>query len=361
MEPLEAYSPDYVTARQRFRTAATAAGARLEALSLPLQAADGTPLTIDVALLGSPTPRRAVVVSSGTHGVEGFFGAAVQLGILAREDLLRLPDDCALVLIHAVNPFGFDRVRRVNEDNVDLNRSFLTPAEAYTGSPEGYRELEALLNPASPPEVLDLFLPRMASTLATKGLSALKSAIAQGQYDYPRGLFFGGSRPNTTVQLLGEALPRWLGGAERVVHLDLHTGRGRWGDYVLAVPDAVDSPAFRLQQRLFGDDRVEGFDPRGVLYEIRGSLGAWCAQLIPGTAYHCLLAEFGSHWIIEVLLAMRYENRAWHYTEPDDPRRVQARDRLREVFCPADVHWRRATLAQALTLVAQARQHLTQD
>lgn len=362
MDALKAYSPDYVTSRRRFREAAEAVGARLEALSLPspLRATDGSPLTIDAAILGSAQPRRAVVVSSGTHGVEGFFGAAVQLALLAREDLLRLPPDGALILLHAINPFGFDRVRRVNEDNIDLNRNFLLEGQPYTGAPEGYRSLEGLLNPASPPAPLDLFLPRMLATLAREGLSALKSAIAQGQYDYPRGIFFGGARESASKALLAEALPRWLAGAERVVHLDLHTGSGRWGTHVLAVPDAVDSPRFRFQQQLFGEDRVEGFDPNGVLYEIRGSLGAWCAQVLPSpTEYHCLLTEFGTHWVVEVILALRQENRAWHYTDPDDPRRDLARARLREVFCPADAHWRRSQVADALTLVAQARHHLS--
>jgi hypothetical protein len=31
----------------------------------------------------------------------------------------------ALLLIYAVNPYGFSHLRRVNEDNIDLNRNFL--------------------------------------------------------------------------------------------------------------------------------------------------------------------------------------------------------------------------------------------
>jgi hypothetical protein len=34
-----------------------------------------------------------------------------------------------IVFVHALNPFGFKHHRRVNEDNVDLNRNFLTAEE----------------------------------------------------------------------------------------------------------------------------------------------------------------------------------------------------------------------------------------
>ena len=55
------------------------------------------------------------------------------------------------VLLHALNPYGFAWLRRVNEHNVDLNRNFLLPGEAYRGSPAGYAALDPLLNPKSPP------------------------------------------------------------------------------------------------------------------------------------------------------------------------------------------------------------------
>jgi hypothetical protein len=39
-----------------------------------------------------------------------------------RNDLLADPDRPTIVFVHAVNPFGFANNRRVNEDNVDVNR-----------------------------------------------------------------------------------------------------------------------------------------------------------------------------------------------------------------------------------------------
>lgn len=125
------FSPDYRLARQRFRDAARAAGFALEEHPIEQEGPRGEVLTIDVARKGPPRPRSVLAVSSGTHGVEGFFGSAVQLAWL--ESGAALPAEDAALLIHAVNPFGFAWVRRVNEDNVDLNRNFLCAGQTYEG------------------------------------------------------------------------------------------------------------------------------------------------------------------------------------------------------------------------------------
>lgn len=66
--------------------------------------------------------------SSGVHGVEGYAGSAVQNKIL--DFFLETPnmikDDVAIVIIHVVNPYGMSWWRRWNENNVDLNRNFLS-------------------------------------------------------------------------------------------------------------------------------------------------------------------------------------------------------------------------------------------
>jgi predicted deacylase len=39
-----------------------------------------------------------------------------------------------MILIHALNPYGFAWLRRVNEDNVDLNRNFRNFSEPLASS-----------------------------------------------------------------------------------------------------------------------------------------------------------------------------------------------------------------------------------
>ena len=85
-----------------------------------------------------------IVHSSGTHGVEGYLGAAVQIRFLhelylRNEKQQRLANNPRaaspsasnnkvrkILLIHAVNPHGMRHHRRTNENNVDLNRNVLS-------------------------------------------------------------------------------------------------------------------------------------------------------------------------------------------------------------------------------------------
>ena len=350
-------SDSYFEAREIFRTRAESAGWRLEAHPLKAAGPGGETLTIDIAVKGSVQPRRAVVVSSGTHGVEGFFGSGVQRAFLERPEVVDgLEEDAAMLLVHAVNPYGFAWVRRVNEDNVDLNRNFLLDGDHYEGCPDGYHRMDPLLNTPTPPGGFEAFLPRAIWNIVRHGMPALKSAVATGQYAYPKGLFYGGSQASQSQQILSEALPRLLPNTERVIHIDFHTGLGKWGTYTLGVSDPVGSPKVRRLQEAFGEPAVEALDPSGTLYVIRGVLGDWCQELLPDTQYDCVLAEFGTVHILKVIAALRAENRAHHYGEPGTSSTQAAKQALRDAFAPHSESWEREVVAKGLRLIEQAIQ-----
>ncbi|MCA9535463.1 MAG: DUF2817 domain-containing protein [Myxococcales bacterium] len=350
------FSSDYLASRTRFRAAAEAAGFALQAYGIGHKGPRGEDLTLDVAVRGAANPERVVIVSSGTHGIEGFFGAAVQTAALEGElgAGWEPPADTRVVFIHAINPYGFAHIRRVNEDNIDLNRNFVKSSGKYAGAPEDYARLDDLLNPQSAPTALDPFLAKAGVQLAKHGFNALKNAIAQGQYEFPRGLFFGGKGPSKSLTLLAELLPPLVGSAKRVVHLDFHTGMGKWGTYVLAVDFPNDSERVRRLRREFGHEAVQGLDPSGVLYEINGSLGGWLQDQFPEVEYDCMLAEYGTHNVIEVLSAMREENRAHHHCAPGSAAHQKAKQRFKEAFFPESRAWQTSAVRDSLKIVRQA-------
>src|SRR6185503_20983669 len=111
----EYFSPDYLTARERFRSSATRARASLASYELPgRRGQQEEPLTIDVARLGAERADCALVIISGTHGVEGFCGSGCQVGFFTDRLYEALPHDTRSVLVHALNPFGFSWLRRAN-------------------------------------------------------------------------------------------------------------------------------------------------------------------------------------------------------------------------------------------------------
>jgi hypothetical protein len=350
-----AYSPDYATARRRFRSAATRLGWELEAHRIEAPETIGEDLTIDVAISPGMSGGPAVVVSSGLHGVEGFFGSAVQLGLLeGAADSSILSARTRYVFLHALNPYGFANVRRQNEENVDPNRNFLVAGEAYSGSPPGYADVNGLLNPERPPSRWEPFTLKAFLTVARRGFASLKQTIAQGQFDYPKGLFYGGSHPCRTNRILKKHFGRWLEDSHEVIHLDFHTGLGASGTYKLL----IDYPLTERQQtRLrgwFGPDSYELADPKKISYTVRGGFDRWCLEQNPGRDYLYTCAEFGTYSPIDVLGGLRAENQSYHWGRPTDPSTLRAKERLKELFCPASASWREAVLAKGFRLVDQA-------
>ena len=353
--PAQFFSPDYKTARARFRELVTDCGGSLEAHEIGQNGPDDTPLTIDVGRFGGAEAKSFLVISSGTHGVEGFFGSAVQLAFLTERIREHLKNkDLGVVLVHAVNPYGFAHIRRVNENNVDLNRNFLAPERPYSGADPGYRKFDPLLNPQTPPGGIEFYLLRTVFNIARYGMPKLKSSLVSGQYEFEKGLFYGGKKPSRSYEIMKENLPRWLDGAQKAMHVDLHTGLGPWGTYVLGACEPADDSEISWLREYFDADRVQGLDPNGVLYEIHGEFGAWCKQTMSDMEYHAVLAEFGTFSPLKVLGALRADKRSHHWAAPADPCVAKAKAQIKEAFAPDSQRWQTICVEKGLQIAQQA-------
>ena len=108
----DSFSHDYPEARAKFLEAAAAAGGVLDAVAHPMRGPDGGELATDIAWFGPHDAERVLVMLSGTHGVEGFCGSGAQVHWLRRGEAKRLPSGVAVMMLHAVNPYGFAWSRR---------------------------------------------------------------------------------------------------------------------------------------------------------------------------------------------------------------------------------------------------------
>ena len=81
----------------------------------PEEGPGGDLLTVDVARLGPAGATSLLVISTGLHGVEGPVGMPM-LQIAHQQMVRRRSDAVGLLMIHALNPFGFawsaGRIRR---------------------------------------------------------------------------------------------------------------------------------------------------------------------------------------------------------------------------------------------------------
>jgi hypothetical protein len=352
MIPLSFFSPDYQTARRRFRSAAAEANALQEhhGILIPGQNCDGG-LSIDIAFIGSECPDWTLVVTSGLHGVEGFFGSAIQLALLTQFGSGRLlPRNGRIVLGHSLNPYGFHFLRRTNEENIDLNRNFLLSHQAYAGLSAGYDRLNQFLNPPSPPSLLEPLWLKALLLLMRAGVPTLKVGIVSGQYDFPKGLFFGGRKTARSTCIVQTCYRRWISGAQRVAHIDFHTGLGAFGTYKLRLPvNAVDVEWYR---NWFGAQSVEETaSENGTAHRSTGRMGRWLNRHLGDVDYHYFNAEFGTYSPLHTLGVLRSENRAHFYAPPGSVAHNRAKASIKECFCPGSKKWRISALRQGLELV----------
>jgi hypothetical protein len=241
-------------------------------------------------------------------------------------------------------------LRRTNENNVDLNRNFLVDGEAFSGAPELYRRLDALINPPSLPGS-DGFRVRAPAFALSHGFHRVKQAIAEGQYDYPRGLFYGGAELQEGPRLYCDWLREHVSFAEYVFALDLHTGLGRRGTDTVVAEAAYAATAAAALGPALGRTLIDPEQP-SVAYTVRGSYGSALPHVLPRSRIDFVLQEIGTCPPLAVLHALREENR-WHFYG-DGSIVHPAKEKLREALCPAAPDWRKKAVNRGVGLARAA-------
>jgi hypothetical protein len=355
------FARDYAEAREGFLAAVARRGLAAEsALHPSRKGAQGEALAIDSVLLGPAHAPSLLIVSSGTHGVEGFCGSGCQRALLGDDDLLgRLSDGkVALLLVHAVNPYGFSHLRRANEDNIDLNRNFLdfaTPRPANAG----YEALHELLLPAAwPPEAANT-----AALLAARdrmGQRAFQAAVSAGQDSRPDGLFYSGRAPAWSNGTLRALLRRHGAGRRRIGWIDIHTGLGPagHGEKIYAGRDVAADLA--RTRAWYGADVMSYYDGKSASVEVKGPAELCLYEECSSAELACMGLEFGTVPFDAVLQALRGAH--WLESHPEAPPALRAQiDRaIRDAFYTDTDTWKGMILGQARTAVLQAVLALSQ-
>src|SRR5580698_5316660 len=182
MNSADSFSASYGEARAKFREEAAAAGGALEAIANPNPGPDGGDLSTDVAWFGPRTAEKVLCMVSGTHGAEGFCGSGAQVDWLRRGEHAALPADVAVLMIHAINPYGFAWLRRVTEENIDLNRNWIDFAQPAPENP-GYDELAEIAVPREWTDESQAASNRVLRAYAAEhGPMGLQQALSGGQY-----------------------------------------------------------------------------------------------------------------------------------------------------------------------------------
>ncbi|MFT3778233.1 MAG: M14 family metallopeptidase [Ottowia sp.] len=352
-----AFSPSYAKARVKFLEAAAAAGTRIESHNHPLPGREGEVLAMDVALdaaaTGSPG-ERLLIVSSACHGVEGFCGSGVQVFALHDAEWRAKARDAGVdvLYIHALNPWGFSHIRRVTNENVDLNRNFHDFSRPLPVN-EGYRRVHPLLLPETwPPNEAN----RAAAQdfIAREGLAVWQAAISGGQHEYPGGLFFGGTAPTWSNRTLREVLARHAGACREVAWIDLHTGLGPGGVGERIYAGRDDRATEARARRWWGEQVTSIYDGSSTSALLTGLMWESIHDAAPQARYTGIAMEYGTEPITEVLEALRGDH--WLALHPEAPpelaNAIHAR-MLRAFYTDTDA-WKGQIVSQARQALFQA-------
>jgi hypothetical protein len=351
----------YDECRARFRETAARAGQTTAAHPIGSLGPEGQRLTVESLVLGAAAPRRALIVMSGVHGVEGFIGSALQCDLLATLDPGSLPSDMAVLFVHAVNPWGMAWWRRQNESNVDLNRNW----RRDRGEPahnDAYDELHALLCPDArerPP--VGQILAEISRLAQTRGPEWVRDGITFGQYRHADGLHYGGARTEASTRIVEELVGSRLQGVERLATIDLHTGHGPSAALTLLCDQPRGSEQHRFLAALgtgavevtAGGRAAEGV-PAATTAPKAAQIANGFAQLFPGADSFATSAEFGTVSDGRQLVMTILEQWSHRQGRRDDPACRDIVWGYRCCFTPDNAAWVAACVGHGRALLRAA-------
>ena len=352
------FSESFAEADSRFMALAKEVGAEVQSIPISAKGPSGEELFIRIARIGPETPTDdAIVHISGTHGIEGFTGSAIQLAALTEVSEKAL--EKTTYFIHGLNPYGMSHYRRVNESNVDLNRNCIRNPSERDVPTEMYAKINHLLNTESAPPRFSLFYLRAALTILRHGFTPLKQAVAEGQYDFPKGVYYGGKEKEEGIQHLEDFFAKTVSRHKQVVAIDIHTGLGKYGDDILMTGDNPAPELAGISKKYLGKELYTVDPNEGVAYSANGELASNIPPLTPDTQVHWVLQEFGTYHEVRVISALIDENRHHHHGNSDVDH--WSKRKLYNTFNPPDKSWREQVVTRGLEVYRGALEYLNND
>ncbi|HEY2070455.1 MAG TPA: M14 family metallopeptidase [Rhizomicrobium sp.] len=352
--PEQYFPSDYRQARARFIEAAEASD--LGVTSRLLQGAmgpDGKPIFLDTAMAGPREAKSALLLISGTHGVEGYFGSGAQTGLLREGLARRIPKGVKLVMLHALNAFGFAWDRRVNEDNADINRNFVD--HAHPPANPAYDSIADAISPADISQAsMEAANVKLIEYIKTHGPFALQEAVSAGQYNHPRGVYFGGAQESWSAQMLKDVFREELAGVENLVVVDFHTGLGESGAAEMINEDLPGSPEYVRAKALWGDRVRSSEAGESLSPPLHGTIDKAVSHWMKGKGLTFAALEVGTAPVREVFDALRRDNWLHLNAKPGHSDWNSIKRQIRDAFYPDTEVWKRKVWDHAAEVVDSA-------
>lgn len=332
-----------------------AAGITTESESYAIDEKEG--LYIDTVYVPAKEKKNLIVLTTGVHGIEGYIGS-VMLDVFWKEVYPTLnQENTGILVIANINPYGMKYHRRFNENNVDLNRNFILDWESFDLSTnKDYPQVYDFLGPDKAMGNLfwhELgFYGSMIKQLISAGVDTVSNAVTGGQYEYAKGIYYGGVEDQKSTVYVKNIFEQTLTGTyENIVHIDLHSGYGP--RYNMVIFNSIyEDLTEEESQKAFGYDHIIAYDSESF-YPTTGDTTDFYYRLWEKLGKQNSLFstcfEFGTigdaFW--DTVKSMKYtveENQNHWYPSDNEITNATIHERYHEMYYPTEKEWREKTI-----------------
>lgn len=302
-----------------------------------------------------------LVVTSGIHGSETYAGSAIQQ-MLIQETLPHMKrDSVGVLLVHAMNPYGFKHHQRTTENGVNLNRNFSLSGKLFQNENVESRRMHEMFHSYS--KVTSLKSKLIESYHIKNGqphfgdvsIDYFTKAVSRGQFERPDHLEFGGSKLEPQSEMLAEKIRSLMPEYKDVIAIDLHTGLGDANRLHLLTSGSGKDLHPELFSKHFdasADHAFYEYTPATTegFYEVHGALNGLFVDLAsPHNRVCAITAEFGTlGHSLEAQLegwnssALRHQGTYYGYASQQLEEQVKRENFLRS-YPQSDI-WRNAVI-----------------
>ncbi len=242
----------------------------------------------------------------------------------------------------------------MTHENVDLNRNWVD----FAGPPRANSGYDALAEAAVPAEWTAESQAESARVLAdylkAHGPASLQHALSGGQYNHPKGIFYGGDGPTWSRRTQTAIFEAYLSQARRVAIIDYHTGLGPWGYGERIITDPPASDGFARARALFGAAVTSPSDGTSTSAPITGDGLAAAPGLLPGVDVIGMAIEYGTLPLDQVILSLRADAWLHAHGDPASPEAAPIKAAIRAAFYGDADDWKGMVAGQSLLATRQA-------
>lgn len=313
----------------------------------------GEALFTDSLWMGERDADHVLVIISGTHGIEGYAGSAVLLDFvrLLNGGFCKIPQRTALLMIHALTPWGYAWKRRCDEKGIDLNRNCVNFDNALPENPD-YERIKPILKEPDKKQRLQAF----QDWIGRFGRESFESAVSKGQYSDPLGPFYGGREPAHGRRVVEDLIGSYSLAEKNLAVIDIHTGLGGFGYGEIICDHPTESAGTRMARQWYGDSVAlpalgtsSSVPKLGLLDYIWHNVMNECSCFVT--------LEFGTYPTGQLFEVLIMDHQLWADRSGPSLLVKQQAAMLRH-FCPADRAWREMVLFRARQTILQALQGL---